>query len=195
MRHLALALATTGAITASICFGVAPAATADPGTVVAVESLSPAATLPEQVPPEVVADRYERLVTLVDDVAWSENKRQVGRRLEVMVAEGEGRKDAATHRLSGRARDGRLVHFTPGDAAVRPGDVVTVGVTYGAPHHLVADGPLLSHRRTRAGALFEERGHEAGLRGGAPTTLGLPGFGAPSALPAVAGCATGGGAG
>ena len=27
------------------------------------------------------------------------------------MAEGEGRKDAATHRMSGRARDNRLVHF------------------------------------------------------------------------------------
>ena len=85
-----------------------------------------------------------------------------------------------------------------GDAPVRPGDVVTVEVTYGAPHHLVADGPLLAHRRTRAGALFEERGHEAGMRpGGAPTKLGLPGFGAPAPQPAVAGCAAvpGGGTG
>ena len=77
--------------------------------------------------------------------------------MEVLVATGEGRKDAATRRLSGRARDGRLVHFGPGDLAVRPGDVVTVEVTYGAPHHLVADGPVRSHggpapvTRTRPG--------------------------------------------
>ena len=49
------------------------------------------------------------------------------RRVEVLVAEGEGRKDAATHRLSGRARDNRLVHFTaPAGrrrrASIRPGD-------------------------------------------------------------------------
>ena len=57
---------------------------------------------------------------------------------------GEGRKDAETHRLSGRARDNRLVHFAvPEGAEVpRPGDLVTVGVTYGAPHHLVADAGL-----------------------------------------------------
>ena len=48
------------------------------------------------------------------------------------------------HRLSGRARDNRLVHFAvPEGAAVpRPGDVVEVAVTYGAPHHLVADSGL-----------------------------------------------------
>jgi tRNA-2-methylthio-N6-dimethylallyladenosine synthase len=62
-----------------------------------------------------------------------------------------------------------------------------VAVTYGAPHHLVADGPLLTHRRTRAGDA-----HEAGLRRSA-TGLGLPGFGAPA--PATSGCgpAAGGG--
>ena len=52
-----------------------------------------------------------------DEIAWDENKRLVGRDVELLVAEGEGRKDGATHRLSGRARDNRLVHFAP-DAAV-----------------------------------------------------------------------------
>jgi tRNA-2-methylthio-N6-dimethylallyladenosine synthase len=78
------------------------------------------------------------------------------------------------------------VHFTPGDTNVRPGDVVHTEITYAAPHHLVADGPLLNHRRTRAGD-----NSEAGLR---PTTsgisLGLPGFGAPPAgQSTVEGCA------
>ena len=48
-------------------------------------------------------ERYERLVALVSEVTWAENKRLVGRTVEVLVAEGEGRKDAATHRVSGRA--------------------------------------------------------------------------------------------
>ena len=74
---------------------------------------TPAATLPDQVPPDVVRHRYERLVALVNDIAWDENKRLVGRTVELMVAEGEGRKDAATHRLSGRGPDNRLVHFDP----------------------------------------------------------------------------------
>ena len=46
------------------------------------------------------------------------------------MAEGEGRKDAATHRMSGRARDNRLVHFAPhalpdSPGIPRPGDIVT----------------------------------------------------------------------
>src|SRR3954462_7929005 len=78
---------------------------------------TPAAGLADQVPKPVVQERYERLVGLVEDVAWSENKRLVGRTVELLVSgagkggTGEGRKDGATHRLTGRACDNRLVHF------------------------------------------------------------------------------------
>ena len=117
---------------------------------------TPAATMADQVPPEVVKDRYQRLSELVTEIAWDENKALVGTRVELMVAEGEGRKDAATHRLSGRGRDNRLVHFNPeGAPGVRPGDMVVVEITYAAPHHLVADGPVLRRtphpRRRRVG--------------------------------------------
>ena len=45
----------------------------------------------------------------------------------------------------------RALHRRPADAEVRPGDMVTVEVTYAAPHHLVADGPASDVRRTRVG--------------------------------------------
>ncbi|WP_116042088.1 tRNA (N6-isopentenyl adenosine(37)-C2)-methylthiotransferase MiaB [Amycolatopsis palatopharyngis] len=146
---------------------------------------TPAAEMEGQVPKEVVQERYDRLVELQNDVAWQENKKLVGRTVELLVASGEGRKDAATHRMSGRARDGRLVHFTPSgkavDRSVRPGDIVEAVITYGAPHHLVADGDLLSHRRTRAGD-----NAEAGLRPKTNgVTLGLPAFGTPPEQPAA----------
>ncbi|GLY66286.1 tRNA (N6-isopentenyl adenosine(37)-C2)-methylthiotransferase MiaB [Amycolatopsis taiwanensis] len=149
---------------------------------------TPAAEMDGQVPKQVVQERYDRLVDLQNDIAWQENSKLVGRKVELLVATGEGRKDAETHRMSGRARDGRLVHFTPTGSAVRtsvrPGDVVEAVITYGAPHHLVADGDLVSHRRTGAGDNVE-----AGRR---PKTdgvsLGLPAFGAPPALPATHGC-------
>ena len=150
---------------------------------------TPAAALPDQLPKAVVQERYERLVALQEEISWQQNRALEGCTVEVLVATGEGRKDAATRRMSGRARDGRLVHFTPGERAVRPGDVVTVAMTYGAPHHLVADGPLLAHRRTRAGDA-----HEAGTRpGNVSTGLGLPGFGTPAPEPTVVGCAVGSG--
>jgi tRNA-2-methylthio-N6-dimethylallyladenosine synthase len=99
--------------------------------------------------------------------------------LEVLVAEGEGRKDGATARLSGRAPDNRLVHFAlpaelPEAHRPRPGDVATVRVTYGAPHHLVADAALaggpFAVRRTRAGDAWERRTAKAA----AGVSLGMP---------------------
>ncbi|MBX5448278.1 MAG: TRAM domain-containing protein, partial [Acidothermus cellulolyticus] len=89
-----------------------------------------------------------------EQIALEENQAQVGRVVEVLVAEGEGRKDAETHRMSGRAPDNRLVHFRATDA--RPGDVVTVAITQAAPHCLIAD-QVLGVRRTRAGDAWEAR--------------------------------------
>jgi tRNA-2-methylthio-N6-dimethylallyladenosine synthase len=133
---------------------------------------TPAAVLDDQVPKAVVSERYQRLVDLQEQISWEHNRALVGREVEVLVSEGEGRKDGATARMSGRARDGRLVHFRPGEDAVRPGDVVRTAVTYGAPHHLVADSVPLSVRRTRAGDLHEQAAS-------APTRPGVTGLGLP----------------
>lgn len=121
---------------------------------------TPAATMPNQVPKEVVQERYERLVALQDHIAHEENQQQVGREVRVLVANGEGRKDEATHRMSGRAEDSRLVHFDvpDGQPAPRPGDVVTVTVTQAKPFFLLADsaeGSNYSLRRTRAGDAWD----------------------------------------
>ncbi len=117
-----------------------------------VRAGTPAATLPDQVAKEVVQERYERLVAAQRRISHEDNQALVGCDVELLVAAGEGSKDAATGRRTGRARDGRLVHFAvPATADVRPGDIVTTQISYAAPHHLVADGPLLSHRRTAAG--------------------------------------------
>ena len=150
---------------------------------------TPAAVLDDQVAPDVVKDRYLRLAALVDEVAWEENKALVGRTLELMVSEGEGRKDAATSRLSGRAPDNRLVHFAAdfsglAESSVRPGDMVTVAVTYAAPHHLVADGPVLAVRRTRAGDAWERRTSSPAASPG--VGLGMPTVGVPAPLPPAA---------
>ena len=119
---------------------------------------TPAATMPDQVPKAVVQERYVRLTALVEEIAWAENQRWEGRAVDVLVAEGEGRKDEATARFSGRAADHRLVHVAR-DLELglpRPGDLVTAEVTYAAPHHLVADR-MLALRRTRAGDAWEAR--------------------------------------
>lgn len=165
---------------------------------------TPAADLPDQLPKAVVQERYERLQALQERISAEENAAQVGRRVDVLVAQGEGRKDADTARISGRAADNRLVHLalpTGLDAAQapRPGDLVTVEVTRSAPHHLVADSALtpggtFAVRRTRAGDAWQARtaGSEEHAHAGAsscgtgapapagPVVLGLPGLGAPT---------------
>ena len=162
---------------------------------------TPAATMPDQVPKAVVQERFERLVELQEEISWAENRRQEGTEVEVLVAPGEGRKDAERSRQSGRARDNRLVHFTvpAGTTPPRPGDLVRVGVTYGAPHHLVADGALeggtVGVRGTAGGDAWAEL-----MRGAAPATvvkpavaLGMPAVGAPAGgpPPPTPGCAAG----
>ncbi|MCF8602817.1 tRNA (N6-isopentenyl adenosine(37)-C2)-methylthiotransferase MiaB [Gordonia sp. HY442] len=152
---------------------------------------TPAATMGDQVPPEVVTERYQRLIALQERICLEENTRLVGTDVELLVAAGEGRKNAATGRMTGRARDGRLVHFAVGDRTdVRPGDIVTSTITEAAPHHLIADAGVASVRRTRAGDA-----HEAGTT---PTTapvgvgLGMPTIGAAPTVDAVTACGTGG---
>jgi tRNA-2-methylthio-N6-dimethylallyladenosine synthase len=130
---------------------------------------TPAAVMEDQVPKEVVQERYERLVALQDDISWEENKAQLGRVIEVLVAEGEGRKDDATQRISGRAADNRLVHLAACDA--RPGDMVTAEITYAAPHHLVADR-VLGVRRTSAGDAWQRRSEQPPAPKG--VMLGMP---------------------
>ena len=142
---------------------------------------TPAAGL-APLPKAVVQERYERLVLLQDRIALEEMTAQVGRTVEVLVSAGEGRKDTGD-RLTGRARDNRLVHL-PGVPGVRPGDVVTTVVTRGAPHYLLADGPVLSRRRTAAGDAWE-----AGRLPVTPgVSLGMPGLGVPQPLAPVTAC-------
>jgi tRNA-2-methylthio-N6-dimethylallyladenosine synthase len=103
---------------------------------------TPAATMPDQVRKQVVQERYDRLVELQERISLEEGQALVGTDVEVLVSAGEGRKDAATGRVSGRARDGRLVHVA---GAAAPGDIVGATVTAAAPHHLVADAGITAH--------------------------------------------------
>ncbi len=60
------------------------------------------------VPPEVIAERFERLKAVVDRSALARHQARVGRTEEVLV-EGVSRRDEAM--LTGRTRQGKLVHF------------------------------------------------------------------------------------
>lgn len=140
---------------------------------------TPAATMEKQIPKEVVQERYERLIALQERICAEENQAFLGRDVELLVQEDQGKKSKNSNRMSGRARDGRLVHFLPEpsatgevDRSIRPGDIVTVTVTMAKPHFLIADSGVHTHRRTRAGDMSEA--------GKVPTTapvgvgLGMP---------------------
>ncbi|MGX1585418.1 tRNA (N6-isopentenyl adenosine(37)-C2)-methylthiotransferase MiaB [Microbacterium sp. NPDC055502] len=146
---------------------------------------TPAATMADQVPKAVVQARYDRLIALQERISLEENQKQVGREIEVLVSTGEGKKDAETHRLTGRGEDNRLVHFEvpPGSELPRPGDVVTVTVTHAAPFHLLADDPTgapLHIRRTRGGDAWDRSQAEScavpspSASGSSAVSLGLP---------------------
>ena len=149
---------------------------------------TPAADMEDQVPADVVKERYNRLLALQSRIAEEENVARVGHEVEVLVSSGEGRKDAQTHRVSGRAADNRLVHVALPEALAeserpRPGDMVRAVVTHGAPHHLVADsaasGGVFEIRRTRAGDAWEARERRtaqlrAEAEGKLPVSIGLP---------------------
>jgi tRNA-2-methylthio-N6-dimethylallyladenosine synthase len=110
------------------------------------------------VPADVVADRFERLRAVVERSALRRHQARVGLVEEVLV-EGPSRRDASV--LTGRTRQGKLVHFPPAPggggpvedraAELAPGAFADVSVTGAAPHHLT--GTLLgvtsrpAHRR------------------------------------------------
>lgn len=142
---------------------------------------TPAADYADQVPKEVVQGRYERLLALQERISTEENAKLIGTEVELLVQASGGRKNDKTHRMTGRSRDGRLVHFDPQghvDRDIRPGDVITTVVTEAKPFFLIADSGVLQHRRTKAG--------DMSAAGKVPTTapvgvgLGLPSIGSPA---------------
>ncbi|GAA2083601.1 tRNA (N6-isopentenyl adenosine(37)-C2)-methylthiotransferase MiaB [Pseudolysinimonas kribbensis] len=151
---------------------------------------TPAATMDDQVPKEVVQERYERLTALQERISGDEAQQLVGTAIEVLVAPNEGRRDGVTARISGRAEDNRLVHvdLPAGNEQPRPGDVVSAVVTRAAPHFLIAGpaGDRLPVRRTCAGDAWDraqalaldphagsDHGHGHGAPAG-PVSIGLP---------------------
>ena len=88
-----------------------------------------AATMPDQVPKEVVQERFDRLVVLQEGISLAKNRQQVGRTFEVLV-EGDGKRRGSTQ---ARTRSNRIVHL--GDP-IGPGTFVHARVTSAAAHHL-----------------------------------------------------------
>jgi tRNA-2-methylthio-N6-dimethylallyladenosine synthase len=91
-----------------------------PGTV--------AAGFEDQVPKEVVQERFDRLVTLQESISLESNRSEEGRVHQVLI-EGPGRKGGS----QGRTRTNKVVNV-PGN--VPPGVTVPVRVDLAHPHHL-----------------------------------------------------------
>ncbi|MGH2765488.1 MAG: tRNA (N6-isopentenyl adenosine(37)-C2)-methylthiotransferase MiaB [Actinomycetota bacterium] len=90
-----------------------------------------AAGYDEQVPKEVVQERFDRLVELQERVSLELNRALEGVTAEVLV-EGSGRKGGA----QGRTRTNKVVNF---EGPVAPGELLDVRVTRAHPHHLVGE--------------------------------------------------------
>ena len=80
----------------------------------------------------VVADRFERLRTVVERTAVRRHRERIGRTEEVVV-EGPSKRDAGV--TTARTRQNKLVHFRAG-TQLRPGTYASVVVTDAAAHFL-----------------------------------------------------------
>jgi len=119
---------------------------------------TPAATMPDQIPDDVMAERYTRLHKLQQEISGEINKGSVGKRYEVLVSDHEGRHDANRSRMNGRTPDFRLVHIDTDQA--RPGDIASVTITESSPNFMVAT--VNSIRKTRGGDAHDARLAEVG---------------------------------
>ena len=91
---------------------------------------TPAASMPEQVPAEVVQERFDRLVAMQNAITFERNGDRVGMVEEVMV-EGPSKRDDAV--ATTRTRGNRILHV-PGN--FEAGSIFDVRVTRAAPHYL-----------------------------------------------------------
>lgn len=91
---------------------------------------TPAATMDGHLPHDVVQERFDRLVTMQNEITFSRNREQVGTVAEVMV-EGPSKRDDSV--ATTRSRGNRIIHV---GGVWDPGSVFDVEVTRAAPHYL-----------------------------------------------------------
>src|SRR5439155_26026813 len=99
----------------------------------------PAATLPAPVPQEVMAERQGRLLDLVNAIGREKYRRNVGKRLQILV-EGPSRKNPA--RLEGRTRTNKIVVFVGSER--HRGQLLDVKVTRAGSFTLYGDPAILN---------------------------------------------------
>lgn len=136
---------------------------------------TPAASMPNQVTAEVMADRYNRLHKIQQEISKSENEKLIGKTVELLVSGHEGRHDIDMNRMNGRSRDFRLTHFDNSAKQARPGDLVEVKVLEAFANHIVAGAPIKVTKTAGAdahAAWLEDNGDKKILMG-IPTLASL----------------------
>jgi tRNA-2-methylthio-N6-dimethylallyladenosine synthase len=103
---------------------------------------TPAALMPDQIEQDVMADRYNRLHKIQQDISKQENEKLVGSTVELLVSGHEGRHDIDMNRMNGRSADFRLTHFDNSAKLARSGDLVEVKVEEAFANHIVAGQPI-----------------------------------------------------
>ena len=103
---------------------------------------TPAALMPDQIEQDVMADRYNRLHKIQQDISKQENEKLIGSTVELLVSGHEGRHDLDMNRMNGRSADFRLTHFDNSAKLARPGDLVEVKVEEAFANHIVAGQPI-----------------------------------------------------
>ena len=131
---------------------------------------TPAGAMENQVPEDVVGERYTRLHEHQQKISQSVNEEAIGTTHRVMVSEIEGRRDEAQSRMTGRSEDFRLVHFSS-DTDARPGDFVDVKIEEASAHYLI--GEATNVVKTRGGDAHQLRTAPAQEKSSA-TSLGIP---------------------
>jgi len=100
---------------------------------------TPAAAMPDQVPPEVIEERHGRLLDLVNEVGKEKYRRCVGQRAQILV-EGPSRK--RPERFEGRTRTNRIVVFEGSER--HRGELLDVRITRAGSFTLYGDPAIIN---------------------------------------------------
>jgi len=136
---------------------------------------TPAATMADQIPDDLMADRYSQLHKIQQDISRVENEKLIGKTVELLVSGHEGRHDLDQNRMNGRSADFRLTHFDNSAKSARPGDLVEVKVVEAFANHIVAGAPI-NVKKTRGGdahATWAEDNGDKKILLGIPTLASL----------------------
>jgi len=100
---------------------------------------TPAAMMEEQLPQEVKAERNQRLLSVVNEIASARFQKFVGRKVQILV-EGPSKKNAA--RMMGRTRCNRIVVFEGSER--HRGQIMEVAIIRAGPFTLYGDPAIIN---------------------------------------------------